>query len=90
MPDARSRITVRLTPRASREEIVGVRDGALLVRVTAPPVKGAANAALVRLLAKVLGVPKGAIAIVSGGTSRMKVVEVHGLDEVEARRRLGP
>jgi len=89
MPDIRSRLTVRLTPRASREEIAGVREGAILVRVTAPPVDGAANAALVRLLAKALGVPKGAVAIISGETSRTKVVEVAGLDEAEARGRLG-
>jgi len=89
MPDIRTRLTIRLTPRASREEIAGERDGAILVRVTAPPVDGAANAALVRLLAKALGVPKGAVAIVSGETSRTKVVEVAGLDEAEARGRLG-
>lgn len=87
MPDVRSRIEIRLTPRASREEIAGERDGAILVRVTAPPVDGAANAALVRLLAK--GVPRSAVAIVSGETSRTKVVEVAGLDEAEARGRLG-
>lgn len=89
MPDVRCRLTVRLTPRASHEEIAGERDGAILVRVTAPPVEGAANAALVRLLAKALRVPKGAVAIVSGETSRTKVVEVTGLDEAEARGRLG-
>lgn len=89
MPDVRARLTVRLTPRASREEIAGEREGAILVRVTAPPVEGAANAALLRLLAKTLSVPKGAVAIVSGEGSRTKVVEVAGLDESEARGRLG-
>ncbi|MCA9847521.1 MAG: DUF167 domain-containing protein, partial [Dehalococcoidia bacterium] len=64
-----ARITIRLSPRASREEIAGERDGAVLVRVTAPPVDGAANEALVKLLAKTLRVPKSAVAIVSGETS---------------------
>ncbi|MEX2374535.1 MAG: DUF167 domain-containing protein [Dehalococcoidia bacterium] len=73
-----ARITVRLTPRASRDEIVGERDGVLLVRVTAPPVDGAANDALVRILAKALRVSRGSISIVSGATSRTKVVEIDG------------
>jgi uncharacterized protein len=84
-----ARLMIRLSPRASREEIAGERDGALLVRVTAPPVDGAANEALVRLLAKRLRVAKGAVRIVSGDTSRTKSVEVDGLDEAELRRRLG-
>lgn len=84
-----ARLTIRLSPRASREEIAGERDGVLLVRVTAPPVDGAANEALVRLLAKQLRVAKGAVQIVSGDTSRTKTVEVDGLDEAELRRRLG-
>lgn len=89
MPVPTARVTVRLTPRASREEIAGEREGAILVRVTAPPVDGAANEALVRLLAKTLRVPKGAVAIVSGETSRTKIVRVEGLDESEVRGRLG-
>lgn len=86
---ASARIDVRLTPRASREEIAGEREGVLQVRVTAPPVDGAANEALVRLLAKRLRVAKGAVAIVSGETSRTKVVQVDGLTEDEVRARLG-
>lgn len=70
------RIRVRLTPRASRDEIVGMRDGALIVRVTAPPVEGAANEALVRLLARDLAVKRTGVRIVSGATSRTKVVEI--------------
>ena len=84
-----ARITIRLSPRASREEIAGERDGAVLVRVTAPPVDGAANEALVKLLAKTLRVPKRAVAIVSGETSRTKLVEVHGVEEADLRARLG-
>lgn len=86
---AMARITVRLTPRASREGIAGERDGAVLVRVTAPPVDGAANEALVKLLAKALRIPKGSVAIISGETSRTKVIEVADLEEAEVRGRLG-
>ncbi len=89
MSDAATRITVRITPRASRDEVTGERDGVVLVRVTAPPVDGAANEALVRLLAKALGVPRGDVAIASGATSRTKIVGVAGLDLHEVRRRLG-
>ena len=89
MSTAKARMTVRITPRASRDEIVGEREGVLLVRVTAPPVDGAANEALVRLLAKVVGVPRGDVLIASGATSRTKIVEVAGLELHEVRLRLG-
>ncbi|MCK9485793.1 MAG: DUF167 domain-containing protein [Dehalococcoidia bacterium] len=89
MAETFARIAVRLSPRASREAIVGEREGALQVRVTAPPVDGAANEALVRLIAKRLRVAKGAVTIVSGETSRIKVVQVDGLDQATARSRLG-
>lgn len=85
----RTRLSVRLTPRASREGIDGVRDGVLLVRVSAPPVDGAANEALLRLLAKHLDLPRSALRIVSGDTARTKVVEVDGIAEATARARLG-
>ncbi len=85
-----TRISVRLTPRASRDEIVGLRDGVLRVRVTAPPVDGAANEALLRLLAKALRVPPRDLRIASGAASRTKVVEVAGLDSGEVAERLAP
>jgi uncharacterized protein (TIGR00251 family) len=75
------RVAIRVAPRASRDAIVGVLDGALKVALTAPPVEGAANDALVRLLAKALGVPKGAVRLVQGERSRDKVVEIAGVDE---------
>jgi uncharacterized protein (TIGR00251 family) len=73
------RFTVRVQPRAARSKVDGVHAGALRVRLTAPPVDGAANEALVELLAERLGVPKRAITIVSGATSRTKLVEVEGM-----------
>jgi hypothetical protein len=83
-----ARIRVRLTPRSTRDEIVGWQDGSLRVRVSAPPVEGKANAALERLLAKALGVPKIAVGIVSGGRSREKTVVIDGLSQDEALQRL--
>ena len=81
-------IAVRVTPRASRDEVTGWQEGVLRVRLRAPPVEGRANDALRRLLAGRLGVPSSAIEIVSGNTSRVKGVRVNGLDEAEVRRRL--
>jgi uncharacterized protein (TIGR00251 family) len=81
-------IRVRLQPRARRDEIGGMRDGALLVRVTAPPVEGRANEALRRLIAKRARVPVGRVRIVRGERSRDKVVAVAGLDAAALRARL--
>ena len=88
MSTVNARVTIRITPRASRDEVLGEREGVLLVRVAAPPVDGAANEALVRVLAKALGLPRRDVVIVSGATSRTKIVEVAGLDVTEVRRRL--
>lgn len=70
--------TVRVVPRASRSEVAGEIDGALKIRLASPPVEGAANAELVKLLAKLLGVPKGNVEIVSGHASRTKLLRVAG------------
>ncbi|HET9010883.1 MAG TPA: DUF167 domain-containing protein [Gemmatimonadaceae bacterium] len=79
------RVQVRVQPRASRSEVVGVHGEALKVRLQAPPVDGAANDALVHLLADRLGVPARAVRVVSGGTSRTKLVEVDGTTESAVR-----
>jgi uncharacterized protein (TIGR00251 family) len=78
---------VRLTPRATRDEVRGVDDaGVLLVRITAPPVDGAANEALTRLLARELGVPRSAVLLEAGTRSRSKRVRVHlRADAIRAR-----
>jgi uncharacterized protein (TIGR00251 family) len=83
------RLSVRVTPRASAERIDGFGDtGALRIHVTAPPADGQANAAVVRLLAKALGLPARDIVLVSGATNRNKVFEVPlELGELEARLR---
>ncbi len=67
---------VRVVPRASKSEIVGEMGGALKVRIAAPPVNGAANAELVKLLAKTFGVSKSEIEIISGETSKTKRVKI--------------
>lgn len=76
--DGAVRFGVLVAPRASRESVLGVHDGSLKVALTAPPVEGAANAALVAFLARALGVSKRDVRIVAGETSRRKRVEVHG------------
>jgi uncharacterized protein (TIGR00251 family) len=86
---AGARLRLRVQPRASRDEVAGVAGDAIRVRLTAPPVEGAANEALVRFLADRLHVARSAVALVSGHTSRIKVVEVSGLAPDEALRRLG-
>jgi uncharacterized protein (TIGR00251 family) len=75
-----ARITVRLQPRASRDEIVGLRDGILVVRVTAPPVDGRANRALCKLVAQRAGVPASRVSVVRGARSRDKLVAVEGVE----------
>jgi uncharacterized protein len=82
-------IRVYVAPRASSNKVVGEHNGALKVALTAPPVEGAANKALVEFLAKVLGVPKSSIAIISGDMSRNKTLRVDGIDKESAARRLG-
>lgn len=77
-------LTVRIQPRASRNEVVIQEDGTVKIRLMAPPVDGAANEALVRFLADTLAVPKTDIGIVSGHTSRTKIVRIEGLSAEEA------
>jgi uncharacterized protein len=81
-------IDVRVIPRSAKSRLAGTRSGALLVRLHAPPVEGAANAELVALLAAALEVPKAAVSIVSGGRSREKRVRVSGIDRATAEARL--
>jgi len=70
---------VKVVPRASRSELVGEQDGALRVRIAAPPVDGAANEELIRLLARKLEVKPSAVAILSGQGSRTKRITVRGI-----------
>jgi hypothetical protein len=81
-------LSLRVQPRASRDEIVGWQDATLRLRVTAPPVAGAANDAVTRLLARALGVAPSSIKIVSGLQGRTKIVEVARLGRAEIQTRL--
>jgi uncharacterized protein len=83
------RLRVRVTPRSSRDAIEGFDvDGILRVRVRAAPVDGAANEAVIRLLAKAAGIPQSAVTLHSGASSRTKAFELP-IEEAELRRRLG-
>jgi uncharacterized protein (TIGR00251 family) len=79
---------VQVIPRAGRNEIAGIHSDALKVRLTAPPVEGRANEALIAFLAERLGVRKSQVEIAAGATSRRKVVRVTGLSAQEVKERL--
>jgi len=74
-------VSLRVTPRSARDAIEGVDEtGAIRVRVTAAPADGAANKAVQKLLAKTLGLPKGAVTLITGATSRHKRMRLDGID----------
>jgi hypothetical protein len=77
---ASARIDIYVQPRASKTMVVGLHDGAIKIRLAAPPVDGAANAALVEFIAKRLGIPRARVRIAGGETSRRKLVEIDGVE----------
>ena len=81
------RLRVHVQPRASRTELAGMRGSELKVRLTAPPVDGAANEELIRFLAQVLGVPRSAVTLTAGTAARSKCLEVTGVT-LETGRKL--
>ena len=83
MVQDRASLAVHVTPRANRDEVVGVRAGELLVRVTAAPDDGKANAAICKAVARFLGVPKTSVSVGRGATSRHKSLFVDGLTGAE-------
>jgi len=84
--DGEVEFEVLAKPKSSRNGIEGVHDGALRIAVTAPPDKGKANAAIIKLLAKMLGIGKTSIRIIRGETSRRKLVRIAGVSghEIQA------
>ena len=81
-------VEIRLHPRGGRDQVMGERDGAVLIRISAPPVDGKANAALITFVAKTIGVPMGAVTIIRGETSRTKVIRVAGRSPADVRAAL--
>ena len=79
---------IRVVPRASRCEAAGFQDDAWKLRITAPPVEGKANEACAALLAELLGVKKGQVAIIAGHTSRTKTVAIAGVKAAEIAARI--
>jgi len=80
---------VRVLPRSSRNEIVGESEGVLKIKLTAPPVEGAANKALIEFLSGKLKVAKSRISIVTGQSGRSKVVAVEGLNKADFLKSVG-
>ena len=85
---ASATISVRIQPRASKNEIIRRAGGGLKIRLTAPPVDGAANEALVKFLSGELGVAKSRVEIVSGQSSRDKIIRIEGLSSEDVERLL--
>ena len=82
------RLQIHVTPRGSRNEIVGWRNGVLSIKITAPPVEGAANKSCVEFVAEVLGIKKSQVRLAAGEKSREKVLLIEGLSETEVRDRI--
>ena len=82
-------LAIRLQPRSKRDEIVGRRGDHVVIRVSAPPVDGKANAALLAFIANRAGVPKSKVSVVRGHASRDKVVRVEGVDDRKLHGALG-
>jgi hypothetical protein len=80
--------TVRLQPKAKKTALVAELDGALKVAVTAPPIEGRANEALIRFLAELLKVARSSVTIAAGASSRNKVIRIEGLTAEQVRSRL--
>lgn len=84
-----SALAIRVTPRARRNEVAEVlNDGTVRIRLTAPPVEGKANQALIAFLSEILNVPKSHIEIVAGESGRDKLVSILDMDAAEAQRRI--
>lgn len=81
-------LEVQVQPRSSRNQVVGEQDGRLKIKLTAPPVEGEANQALVNFLARLLEIPKNNIILLKGETSRHKLIEIIGLTELELMEKL--
>lgn len=78
--DSRQLIPLKIVPNSSKNQFVGILDGALKIKITAPPIEGKANAQLIKFLAAKTGVSKSKIDIVSGATGKRKMLQIEGFD----------
>ncbi|MDD2372821.1 MAG: DUF167 domain-containing protein [Syntrophomonadaceae bacterium] len=83
------RIEVKVQPRSSRNQISGEQEGALKVKLTAPPVEGEANQALVNFLSRLLKLPRKNIILIRGETTRNKLIEIRGISKEQLLQTLG-
>ena len=83
-------LRLHVTPRGSKNEIIGWRDDVLCVKITAPPVEGAANAAIVKFVADALKIRKSQVELVSGDKSRKKTLKIAGLTQEDIQARIIP
>ena len=83
MAEVQAEIKVRVLPKSSRTQIIGIEGDTYKVKLTAPPVEGEANKALIELLARRLRIGKGRVEIISGGRTRLKTVRIYGLSQEE-------
>ncbi|MFC2012789.1 DUF167 domain-containing protein [Chloroflexota bacterium] len=88
IPESGTDILLKVHPNAGRDEILGVADGVLQVKIAAPPVKGRANARLVAFLSRLAGVSQSRVSIVRGHTGRNKIITIDGVSREEIMRRL--
>ncbi|MNJ92795.1 hypothetical protein D3C87_104690 [compost metagenome] len=79
------RLRLFIQPKSSKNEIIGPHNGALKIKITAPPIDGKANECLIEFLSDCLNIPKRDITLLKGDTGRNKTVEIQGLDEVAVR-----
>ena len=79
-------LVVKVQPRSSKSQLVGLQDDSLKIKLMAPPVDGAANKACCAYLAKILGVAKGKVVLLSGEKSRQKVILLSGVDPIRAEK----
>jgi uncharacterized protein (TIGR00251 family) len=86
--ERQAKLSLRVYPSAISNEVMGFADGALRLKISAPPTKGKANKELITFLSQKLGVGKSSLTIIKGHTSRNKVIAIDGLSQEEAMRRL--
>lgn len=89
MSQNQTNITVQVQPNARRNEVLGLEDGVLRVKIAAAPVKGKANKELIDFLSQLLGISKSSIMIEKGLASRKKVIAIQSLDQLQILERLG-